>query len=148
MPCVLGLSSFSVSQRFIAASARKLATFQERDLTDLDLVALFIDGKAFADEQMLICLGVTEKGRKIPLGFEQTVTENERGTMQFLQKLVDRGLRFNQGLLVVMGGAKGLSNAVRRGFGGRVLIQRCQWHKRENVLSYLAKSKQTSMRRK
>ena len=148
VPGVFGLSSSSVSRRFVAATARKLAAFQERDLSGLDLVALFMDGKTFADEQMLVCLGVTIDGRKIPLGFEQTVTENERVTTQFLQKLVARGLRFDQGLLVVLDGARGLSNAVKRVFAGHALIQRCQWHKRENVLSYLAKSEQRSMRRK
>ena len=148
VPCVFGLSSSSVSRRFVAATARKLAAFQERDLSDLDLVAVFMDGKTFADEQMLVCLGVTIDGRKIPLGFEQTVTENERVASQFLQKLVARGLRFDQGLLVVIDGARGLASAVKRVFADHVLIQRCQWHKRENVLSYLAKSEQTRMRRK
>ena len=148
VPEAFGLSSSSVSRRFVKASGRKLASFQERDLSDLDLVALFIDGKTFEGEQMLVCLGVTSDGRKIPLGFEQAVTENERVATQFLQKLVDLGLRFDQGLLVVIDGARGLRNAVKRVFAGHVLIQRCQWHKRENVLSCLARSEQTRMRRK
>jgi len=33
-------------------------------------------------------------------------------------------------------------------FGDYALIQRCQWHKRENVVSYLSKSEQASMRKK
>ena len=148
VPRAFGLSSSSVSRRFVVASARKLAAFQARDLSDLDLVALFIDGKTFAEEQMLIVLGVTIDGRKIPLGFEQTVTENERVAAQCLRKLIDRGLRFDQGLLVVLDGARGLCNAARRVFSDRALIQRCQWHKRENVLSYLAKSDQKRMRRR
>ncbi len=147
VPGVFGLSSSSVSRRFIAATARKLAAFQERDLSDLELAALFMDGKTFADEQMLICLGVTIDGRKIPLGFEQTVAENERVAGQFLEKLVDHGLRFDQGLLVVIDGARGLAAAVKRVFSGYAVIQRRQWHKRENVLSYLAKSEQARIRR-
>ena len=148
VPQTFGLSSSNVSRRFVQATARKLAEFQERDLSDLDLVALFIDGKTFADEQMLICLGITIDGRKIPLGFEQTVTENERVTSQFLRKLHDRGLFYDQGLLVIIDGAKGLYNAVKTVFSGYALIQRCQWHKRENVLSYLSKSDQSRIRRK
>ena len=31
---------------------------------------------------------------------------------------------------------------------GHVLIQRCQWHKRENVVAYLPKNKQAPLRRK
>jgi len=39
----------------------------------------------------------------------------------------------------VVDGSKGLHAGLRKAFKGRVLIQRCQWHKRENVLSYLSK---------
>jgi putative transposase len=46
-------------------------------------------------------------------------------------------------LLCVLDGSKGLSKAVQEVFGNTALIQRCQWHKRENVLSYLPKSEQT-----
>ena len=69
VPEAFGLSSSTVSRRFIKASAEKLRQFHERSLADYDLVALFIDGKTFADEQMIIALGVTIEGHKIPLGF-------------------------------------------------------------------------------
>ena len=87
-------------------------------------------------------VGITIDGRKIPLGFEQTVTENERVVTQFLRKLVERGLCYDQGLLVSIDGAKGLYNALKTVFSTYALIQRCQWHRRENVLSYLSKSDQ------
>ena len=64
---------------------------------------------------MLIVLGITIDGRKIPLGFEQTVTENERVAAQCLRKLIDRGLRFDQGLLVDPGRRQG---TMQRGVGG------------------------------
>ncbi len=63
---------------FIKASAQKLAQFKERSLAQYDLVALFIDGKTFADQEMTIALGVTIQGDKIPFGFVQADTENER----------------------------------------------------------------------
>ena len=44
--------------------------------------------------------------------------------------LVDRGLAFDDGLLVVLDGAKALSAAVREVFGAKALIQRCTLHKR------------------
>lgn len=147
VPDSFGVSASNVSRRFIAASARKRAAFQERSLADFDLVALFLDGKTFADEERLIALGITIEGEKIVLGFEQTVTENERVCQQFLQKLVDRGLRYDQGLLVLLDGAKGLYNAVTKVFAGSVLIQRCQWHNRENVVAYLAKTDHARFRR-
>jgi putative transposase len=68
VPEAFGLSSSSVSRRYVKGTARKLAQFQERSLEDYDLVALFLDGKSFADEEIIIALGVTLDGQKIPLG--------------------------------------------------------------------------------
>ena len=34
---------------------------------------------------------------------------------------------------------KGLYAAVKKALSGYVAIQRCQWHKRENVIAYLPK---------
>ena len=69
VPESFGLSSSTVSRRYVKATARKLAQFQERSLEEYDLVALFLDGKSFADEQIIIALGITLDGQKIPLGF-------------------------------------------------------------------------------
>ena len=74
VPEAFGLSPSTVSRRFIQASSRKLRQFQERPLDTYDLVALFVDGKTFAEEEMIIALGVTIQGEKIPLGFVQAVT--------------------------------------------------------------------------
>ena len=71
VPEAFGLSSSSVSRRYVKGTARKLAEFQERSLEGYDLVALFLDGKSFADEEIIIALGVTLDGQKIPLGFVQ-----------------------------------------------------------------------------
>ena len=75
-------------------------------------------------------------------------TENERAITGFLRSLVERGLDCSAGVLVVIDGAKGLRAAVKNVFGGQALIQRCQWHKRENVVSYLSKLEQTSWRKR
>ncbi len=148
IPGAFGLSSSSVSRRFIKASARKLKDFQERSLQEYDLVALFIDGKTFADQEMLIALGITIDGEKVALGFIQAATENERVCRQFIRSLIDRGLRYQVGLLVIVDGSKGLYNAIVKPLKGYVCVQRCQWHKRENVVSYLPKNQQVNMRRK
>ena len=39
-------------------------------------------------------------------------------------------------------GAKGLSKAISDVFNNKVIVQRGQWHKRENVVSYLPKNQQ------
>ncbi len=144
IPGAIGLSSSSVSRSFVQASAAKLRTFQERDLSEGDYVAVFLDGKTFADETMVVALGVTVTGEKHFLGFVETDTENERVLTPFLRSLLDRGLDISQGLLVIVDGSKGLRAAVKKAFRRRSLVQRCQWHKRENVVAYLPKDEQAA----
>lgn len=97
---------------------------------------------------MIIALGVTVTGQKIPLGFIQAATENERVVKGFLSGLLARGLNIDKGILCIIDGAKGLYSAIRKVFQDRVLIQRCQWHRRENVVSYLPKTHQVTWRRR
>ena len=78
----------------------------------------------------------------------ETDTENERVLTLFLRSLVERGLDLSQGVLVILDGGKGLRSAVRKAFRHRALVQRCQWHKRENVVSHLAKSEQAVWRQR
>jgi transposase-like protein len=148
IPGAIGLSSSSVSRAFVEASAAKLKEFQERGLKGERYVALFLDGKSFADATLVIALGVTAEGTKRFLGFVETDTENEKVLAPFLRSLVERGLDLSQGLLVVIDGAKGLRSAVRQAFQKRALVQRCMWHKRENVVSHLPKGEQASWRRR
>lgn len=126
VPGVFGLSSSSVSRRFIRASAKQLQALQERRLEGYDLVALILDGKTFAEDGMVIAVGVTLTGEKVILGFVQTATENERVCAAFLRELLERGLTIDHGLLVVMDGAKGLRKAIQTVFGTQALVQRCQ----------------------
>src|SRR5438093_11600598 len=97
---------------------------------------------------MVIALGVSSDGTRRFLGFVETDTENEKVLTPFLRSLIERGLDLSQGLLVVIDGGKGLRSAVRQVFQKKALVQRCMWHKRENVVSYLPKSEQASWRRR
>lgn len=146
VPGAIGLSKSTVSREFKKATAAQLKAFQERDLSCYDVVALILDGKTFADDEMVIALGVTMAGDKVFLGFTQTETENSVVITSFLRGLKDRGLELSAGALVVIDGAKGLKSGVRAVFKGQVVIQRCQWHKRENVISHLPKSEQKTWR--
>ncbi len=148
IPGAIGLSSSTVSRRFVAASAAQLRAFQERDLSGEDIVALFMDGKTFADDMMVVAMGVRMSGEKIFLGFVETDTESEKTLTPFLRSLVERGLDVSHGLLVVLDGGKGLRSAVNKAFKGQAVVQRCMWHKRENVVGYLARSDQASWRRR
>ena len=148
VPEAFGLSASTVSRRFTRASARKLQELSERRLEGYDLVTLLLDGKTFAEDEMVTAVGVTITGEKVLLGFVQTATENRKVCAAFLRELVERGLRVDLGLLVITDGAKGLHAAVREVFGTAALLQRCQWHKRENVLAYLPDRHRATFRRK
>jgi transposase-like protein len=143
-----GLSQSSVSRSFQERSRKALEAFEQRSLGEEDFVALWIDGKHLAGVQMVICLGLTIDGRKLPLGFVETTTENSEAVKGLFQDLISRGFCFNKGLLCVVDGAKGLFKAVREIFGEYVQVQRCQWHKRENVVAYLPEKEQPIYRRR
>jgi len=67
---------------------------------------------------------------------------------QFLRDLGARGFPLERALLVILDGAKGLRAAVQTVFGTHAHVQRCQWHKRENVVRYLPRLLQPVWRRK
>ncbi len=148
VPETFGIKHSSVSRRFVRASAYKLRAFMERDLSPYDIVAIVLDGKTYARHQMVIALGITMEGEKILLGFVETGTENYKVCRDFLVGLQDRGLRTDQEILFVVDGAKGLKKGIQKVFGPKAWIQRCQWHKRENVVSYLNKAQQEVYRHK
>lgn len=148
VPEAFGLSRNQVSKRFIRQSAKKLRALMERRLEAHTFVAVVLDGKSFGEAQMIIALGITTTGEKIVLGFVESGTENSRVCTEFLQSLVARGLSYRQGLLTVIDGSKGLRKAITEVFGDRVVVQRCQWHKRENVVAFLPKAQQEPMRQK
>jgi len=137
VPGAIGLSDSTVSRWFLEASAGRLRELQERDLSELDLVAVFLDGKTFADDEMVLALAVTLEGRKVVLGFVQTETENGPVVGAFLRCLRDRGLDVSSGVLVIMDGSKGFRAGVRKAWKKVAVVQRCQWHKRENVVQHL-----------
>ena len=146
IPGAIGLSGSTVSRTCIQASAAKLREVQARDLSGEDVVAVVLDGKTFADATRVIALGITLSGEKRFLGFVETDTENEKVLTPFLRSLVERGLDVSQGVLVILDGGKGLRSAGRKAFRDRVLVHRCQWHKRENVVRYLATREQAVWR--
>jgi len=134
-----GLSKSSVSRNFIEKSAQKLKELHSRKLDQENYVSIMIDGKSTLGDQVIIALGITDNGTKKVLGLVQAATENHRPVKDLLKNIINRGLKFKKGILVVIDGSKGLYKAAKETFGKHGFIQRCQWHKRENVLSYLPK---------
>lgn len=141
-----GLSQSTVSRRFTDEAAQALQELESRDLSDGTYVALWLDGKQLRGRQVVICLGATKTGQKRVLGFVEASTENAAAVKGLLRRLIDNGLDFSGGLLVVTDGSKGLRAAAESTFGRYAVLQRCHWHKRENVLGYLPKGLQPEWR--
>ena len=97
---------------------------------------------------MVICLGITDEGKKRILGSIDTSTENAEAVNGLLEHLIARGLDFSKGLYVVIDGAKGIHKAVKETFGEKVQVQRSTWHKQENVVSYLKEEDKDRVRSK
>ena len=133
---------------FIEASIKALKEFESRDISNKDIIVLLIDGKSLAKEEILICLGITIKGEKIVLGFAQSHTENSRSIKQLSRQIINRGLDYTKGLLIVTDGSKSIKKAITDIFGKYHMHQRCQWHKREDIVSYLNLEDQSEYRRR
>jgi transposase-like protein len=148
VPETFGIKKTATCRRFIRASGKKLREFLERDLSGHDIVAIFMDGKTFAENSVVIALGVTIDGDKVLLGFVETNTENHKVCRQFINGLAERGLRLDNEILFVIDGGKGLYKGIKEVMGDKAVIQRCQWHKREDVMEYLSAERRPYFRRK
>ena len=109
----------------------------ESRLDKTRLCALLIDATPFEGQQMIAALGIGQDGRKTILGIRQGATENATVVGELLGDLVSRGLDFAEPRLYVLDGGKALTAAVKKYAGESAAIQRCQVHKRRNVLDHL-----------
>ncbi len=132
-----GLEKSAISEHFIEASRTKLQEMLEQKLDKLKLCALLIDATPFAGQQMVAVLGISQDGRKTILGIRQGATENATVVGELLGDLANRGLDFSEPRLYLLDGGKALSSAVKKYAGESAAIQRCQVHKRRNVLDHL-----------
>ncbi len=132
-----GIEKSAVSENFIEASREKVKQLMERPLTGLQLCAVLIDGTPFKDRQMVVALGIGCDGRKMVLGIREGATENTTVVSSLLNELVERGLDFSTPRLYILDGGKALQAAVRKHAGEAAFIQRCQVHKRRNVVDHL-----------
>jgi putative transposase len=137
-----GIQKSSVSREFVQASSAQLKKLCEKNLTELDLVAILIDGIHFGKQVLVVALGIDRGGKKHVLGLWQGATENTVVVRDLLEDLVTRGLAPERRYLFVIDGAKALRAAIERVFGERAEVQRCQLHKRRNVAEYLPKGAQ------
>lgn len=140
-----GVKKSSVSRHFVKATAEQMRGFLERDLSGLDLVAIFIDGIEFKGHLLVVAMGLDKDGRKHILGLCQGATENAEVCKSLLEDMARRGLNAGKDYLFVLDGAKALRSALSRMFGEKALVQRCQQHKRRNVLKHLPEKHQNAI---
>ena len=143
-----GLEKSAISEHFIEASRAKLKKMMERRLDKTRLCTLLIDATPFQGQQMVAALGIDEYGRKMILGIRQGATENATVVGELLADLVDRGLDFTEPRLYILDGGKALTAAVKKHAGESAAIQRCQVHKRRNVLDHLTDEQKPAVSKK
>lgn len=115
--------------------------FTSRDLSDVALEYLFVDGiyeslrRFGAKEAVLVAWGVDGDGRKHLLHLAVGNKESEACWVEFFRHMISRGLRMPTS--VTSDGAPGLINAIGAVFGKSVRI-RCWFHRLANIRAKLA----------
>jgi putative transposase len=139
-----GFSKSSVSRKWINATAKKLEEFQNRSLVEMDIRAVFIDGKRFKKQGVIIALGVGSSGSKFVLGSYQSSTEDSESCLNLLNDLEKRGLP-ERGVLFIVDGGSGLNKALNKKYDcdnkktRRAVRVRCFVHKWRNIEKALGK---------
>jgi transposase-like protein len=141
-------SKSAVSREFVSRTREHLIELMSRPLDDLRLAVLMLDGIELKGRCCVVALGIDTDGVKHPLGLWDGSTENATVATTLLANLVERGLDVEQGVLVVIDGAKALRKAVRDVLGVHTPVQRCVRHKERNVLGHLPERDRPLVRRR
>jgi transposase-like protein len=140
-------SKSAVSRRFVQLSQEQLAQWLARPIGEPDLPVVMIDGIHFRERVILLAIGIDAQGNKHVLGLREGSTEATRVVAALLSDLIERGLDAQRRRLWVIDGGKALRKAIAQTFGACALIQRCQEHKRRNVLEHLPEDMHASVKR-
>ncbi len=143
-----GVEKSAVSENFVEASRAKLKELMERPLGDLKLCAVLIDGTPFRDRQIIVALGIGVDGKKTVLGLREGGTESTTVVGALLSDMIERGMDFQLPRLYILDGGKALHAAVRQKAGEAGFIQRCQVHKKRNIVDHLTEEYKADVRRK
>jgi len=130
-------SKSSVSRRYVAMTTKQMTSWLTTPLGDRHFPIVMIDGIHLGDHLVLIALGIDPEGKKQVLGLREGDTENGQVARALLRDLIERGLDQERARVFVIDGAKALTSAIEKIFGPLAEIQRCQIHKRRNILGHL-----------
>ena len=132
-------SKSEVSRRFIAGLENMVTEFLNRKLED-EYPVIMMDGMNIGSMTIIAAMGIKNNGEKQILGIIEGSSENHLVVNSLLADLIDRGLAVDIPRMFVLDGGKALHKSVTEIFGKYAAIQRCQVHKKRNVLSHLPKS--------
>jgi putative transposase len=141
-----GSSKSAVSRTVVRRTRQRLHEQLTRRLEGLEVVALFMDGVVVAQQTVIVVLGITRDGTKVPLGLRLGSTENAVVCTDLLHDLLTRGLTLTGRVLCVIDGGRGLRKALGDVFGDAALIQRCQLHKARNLDALVPQARQAYVR--
>ncbi len=141
-------SKSAISRAFVARTREALWHLMSRQLADLRLAVVMLDGIEIKGRTNVVALGITTEGEKLALGLWSGSTENATVASALLSDLVSRGLDVEQGLLFVIDGSKALRKAIRQVFGDEVPVQRCVRHKERNILELLPERDRPPIKRR
>lgn len=132
-----GTSKSAVSRRFVARTRAELDAWARRPLGELDIVALMVDGIGLGEHTLVVALGIDATGKKHALAIREGSTENATLCRSLFTDLIARGVPADRSIVVVIDGGTGVRSAVKHTFGDYALVQRCQVHKKRNVVDLL-----------
>ena len=143
-----GFTKCSVSRRWIKATEARLKELNDRNIANMNIVAVFIDGKRFRDHGVVVALGVSSEGKKHVLGIFECSTENSSACNELLSSLEERGLPKRELVFIVDGGS-GLNKSLEDRYDVHLLEKRravrvrCYIHKWRNIEPNLPRGKTT-----
>ena len=90
-------SRSAISRRFVRQTETALAELMSRDLSELDIKVLMLDGEHMAERCVVVALAITADGTKVLVGLWDGSTENKTVVRSLLADLVERGLASTMG---------------------------------------------------
>jgi transposase-like protein len=142
----LGISKSAVSRQFVKQSAQAWAQLMARDLSQIDFVAMYVDGLIVAKHHIIAAVGVDAQGNKHVLGLAPGSSENAKVVKDLLSDLARRGVDLNISRLWVIDGSKALRSGIEQLCGKDAKVQRCRIHKIRNVSERLPKDRAEQVR--
>jgi putative transposase len=106
-----GVSKSAISRSWVRTTKKQVEKLLNRGLFELNIVAVFIDGKRFSKLGVVVALGVGSDGKKHVLGIYESSTENSAACRELLDDLHRRGLP-ETGVLFIVDGGSGLNKAL------------------------------------